>query len=63
METKQLLTVDEIASRCQVSKQTVYKAIRRGHLSAHRFGRSVRISESALEAYLDRGWTLRREDT
>ena len=54
MHEDTLLTVDDVAERCQVSKQSVYKALRTGVLESQRFGRSVRISEADLECYLTR---------
>ena len=54
MNAGRLLTVDEVADRCQVSQQSVYKAIGQGVLPSQRFGRSVRISEVDLMEYLTR---------
>jgi excisionase family DNA binding protein len=55
METKpipdELLTVNEVAARLRVHRQTVYKAIWRGKLPVVRFGRAMRVSESALAEF------------
>ena len=54
MNTNYLLTVDDIAAKCRVSKQSVYKAIHQGQLPSQRFGRSVRVSQQDLDQYLTR---------
>jgi excisionase family DNA binding protein len=49
------LTVKQVAERLQVSLGTVYGAVDRGELKAHRFGRrtALRISEQSLLEYID----------
>ena len=46
------LTPDEVASRLQVSRQVVYNWINDGRLSAVKAGRTLRVPEYALEAFL-----------
>ena len=46
------LTVAEVASLMRVSKMSVYRLIHAGELEAVRFGRSFRVPESAVHAYL-----------
>jgi excisionase family DNA binding protein len=46
------LTVAEVATTLRVSKMSVYRLIHSGQLEAVRFNRSFRVSEKALEAYL-----------
>ncbi len=48
------LTVKQVAERLQVSLGTIYGAVDRGELKAHRFGRrtAIRISEESLREYL-----------
>jgi excisionase family DNA binding protein len=46
---KTMLSVDELAARWGMHKQTVYAAIERGEIKAVRVGRSVRISRSHIE--------------
>jgi excisionase family DNA binding protein len=46
------LTVDEVAARLRVAKMTVYRLIRSGDLIAFRIGRSIRVTESAFNAFL-----------
>lgn len=53
MTTPQLLTVAEVADLFRVSSMTVYRLIRNGELPAVRVGRSYRVSETDLRAYLD----------
>ncbi len=47
-------TVPEISERLGVSARSVWRWIDRKDLAAHRLGRSVRISEASLQAFLDR---------
>lgn len=46
------LTVAEVASVMRVSKMTVYRLVHSGELPAVRVGRSFRVSEDAVNAYL-----------
>lgn len=48
------LSPKEIASRLSLSPKTVYQAIDRGELQAHRFGRVLRVSPDALGDWLER---------
>lgn len=48
-----LLTVTEVAKNFRVSKMTVYRLIEHGQLPAARIGRSLRIPEQAVRAYLE----------
>ena len=47
-----LLTVAEVATLLRVSKMSVYRLIHNGELEAVRFGRSFRVPNSAVDAYL-----------
>jgi len=49
-----LLTVQLVKERLNVSQAHVYRLIERGELSSHRIGKSIRISEEDLEAFLKR---------
>ena len=53
-----LLTVEEIADTLKVSKMTVYRLIENRQLPAMRIGRSYRVSNADLTAYLERSRTL-----
>ena len=46
------LTVAEVASLMRVSKMTVYRLVHGGELTAVRVGRSFRVPEHAVHAYL-----------
>ena len=50
--TTEYLTPDDVASRLQVSRQVVYNWINDGRLRAVKAGRTLRIPDSALEAFL-----------
>lgn len=47
------LTPRDVAVRLRISEDLVYRLIDRGELEAALVGRVLRISESALTAYLD----------
>lgn len=46
------LTVAEVAALMRVSKMSVYRLIHSGALEAVRFGRSFRVEQKAVDAYL-----------
>ena len=46
------LTVAEVAALMRVSKMSVYRLIHGGELEAVRFGRSFRVEQKAVDAYL-----------
>ena len=48
-----LMTVVEVATVMRVSRMTVYRLIRRGHLKAIRVGRNYRVREDDLNEYLE----------
>ena len=48
-----LLTITEVAAALRVSKMTIYRLIHAGELEAIRVGRSFRVREPVLRAYLD----------
>lgn len=49
----QLLTPSEVAEMLRVSSMTVYRLIKSGELRAARIGKSYRISEADVDAYLE----------
>ena len=49
----QFLTVAEVASLMRVSKMTVYRLVHNGELPAVRVGKSFRVPEKAVHAYLE----------
>jgi len=46
------LTVAEVASIMRVSKMTVYRLVHSGEMPAVRVGRSFRVPDDAVDAYL-----------
>ena len=52
MSAVKFFTVAEVAALMRVSKMSVYRLIHAGELEAVRFGRSFRVPESAVHAYL-----------
>ncbi len=46
------LTVAEVAAAMRVSKMTVYRLVHSGEMPAVRVGRSFRVPEQAVHAYL-----------
>ena len=46
------MTVAEVAEVMRVSKMTVYRLVHSGELPAVQFGRSYRVPETAVEAFL-----------
>ena|SRR5271165_5139545 len=50
-----LLTLTQAAERVQLSRWTLRRAIERGELDGFRFGRRIRVSEEALEAWIKAG--------
>ena len=51
------LTVAEVAALMRVSKMTVYRLVHSGELQAVRVGRSFRVPEHAVHAYLKEAFT------
>ncbi|GAB3744298.1 helix-turn-helix domain-containing protein [Microlunatus parietis] len=52
------MTVAEVAAIMRVSKMSVYRLIHNGQLEAARFGRSFRVSEADVDAYLRRSYDV-----
>lgn len=50
--TARFLTVQEVADMLRVSSMTVYRLIKAGDLSAVRVGRSFRVRDVDVDAYL-----------
>ena len=50
------LTVAEVAAQMRVSKMTVYRLVHSGELEAIRVGRSFRVPEHVVEAYLSKSF-------
>ena len=50
------LTVAEVAALMRVSKMTVYRLVHSGELASVRVGRSFRVPEDDVHAYLQRSF-------
>lgn len=48
-------TAEELAERWRVSPLTIYKLVNEGRLKAFRIQRSIRIKESDIEEFENRG--------
>ena len=51
--TGRLLSVEQVADLCGLSRRSVYRAVDAGELVAHRLRGRVRIPEVALESWLE----------
>ncbi|MCZ7529455.1 MAG: helix-turn-helix domain-containing protein [Acidimicrobiia bacterium] len=51
------LTVQEVADLIRVSSMTVYRLIKAGDLPAVRVGRSFRVRDADVDAYLESRYT------
>lgn len=58
-----LLTVAEVADALRVSRMTVYRLVHSGELPAVRVGRSYRVPEGAVAAFLAAAQTTPRPRT
>ena len=56
------LTVEEVADVMRVSKMTVYRLLHSGELPGVRDGRSFRVPQDALDAYLRSSSTVPRPE-
>ena len=52
-ERTTFLTVAEVADMLRVSRMTVYRWVHAGDMPAVRFGRSFRVPEQAVEAFME----------
>lgn len=50
------LTIAEVAAMMRVSKMTVYRLVHNGDLPALRVGRSFRVTEKDVHAYLQKSF-------
>lgn len=53
MGSDRLLSADDVARRCGLSRKAVYRAIERGELKAFRLCSRLRIDPSAVDAWLE----------
>lgn len=52
------MTVAEVAAIMRVSKMTVYRLVHSGELEAVQVGRSYRVPEEAVTAYLSQSYLV-----
>jgi excisionase family DNA binding protein len=52
-DTKEMLTVKEVAQQLSVSVSTVYKAIEAGALPAYKIQGAIRVKSEDLDQYLE----------
>ncbi|MGN6162266.1 MAG: helix-turn-helix domain-containing protein [Marmoricola sp.] len=50
------MTIAEVAAVMRVSKMTVYRLVHGGELPAVRVGRSFRVSEKDVNAYIEKSF-------
>jgi excisionase family DNA binding protein len=56
LQAGRFLTVAEVAAILRLSKMSVYRLIHSGQLEAVQFGRSFRVTEKALNTYLENAY-------
>lgn len=59
----QLLLAEEVSTIMRVSRQRVYELIRRKLLPCVRIGRQVRVSQAALDTFMESGGRGLSEDS
>jgi excisionase family DNA binding protein len=52
LNSKEVLTVDEVAALLRLNRKTVYEALARGEIPARRIGTTYRISRAAVLEWL-----------
>ena len=57
MSDSRFMTVQEVADLMRVSSMTVYRLIKGGELRAVRVGRSFRVREDDVNAFLENSYT------
>ncbi|MBE6035162.1 MAG: helix-turn-helix domain-containing protein [Clostridiales bacterium] len=53
MNTKELITVDELCEFLQIGKNTAYNLINKKLITAYRIGHQWRISKESIHEYLN----------
>ena len=61
LDQTRVLRVSEAADMLRLSQAMIYALIKRGELTGLRFGKSVRVREVDLDAYIQRSLTYRDE--
>ncbi|WP_104091195.1 helix-turn-helix domain-containing protein [Arthrobacter sp. GMC3] len=53
-DSSNFLTIAEVAAAIRLSKMTVYRLVQSHEIEAVRFGRQYRVSETAVDQYIER---------
>lgn len=48
-----MLTVKEVLKILKISRTTLYRMIEKGELKVYRFGRSIRVKQDDLRAFIE----------
>ncbi|RZT87297.1 excisionase family DNA binding protein [Pseudonocardia sediminis] len=51
-DPRRFLTVSEVAVELRISRASVYRLLHDGTLGSNRFGKSLRVSRDAVDAYI-----------
>ena len=57
LSEQRFMTVAEVASIMRVSRMTVYRMVHEGQIASVKVGRSFRVPEHAVNAYLQAAYT------
>ncbi len=49
----EMLTVKEVLKILKISRTTLYRMIEKGELKVYRFGRSIRVKQDDLRAFIE----------
>ncbi|MFH1998272.1 MAG: helix-turn-helix domain-containing protein [Planctomycetota bacterium] len=51
--SREILTIDELAAYLKISKSTLYKLVREGKIPSQKVGRHWRFRKEAIDRWLD----------
>lgn len=54
-DAKRWLTVEQISDHLQVSKETIYRWLDKGHIPAHKIGRQWRFQIDEVDEWIRKG--------
>ena len=54
-QTREILTIDELAVYLRISKSTAYKLVREGQIPSQKVGRHWRFRKESIDRWLDKG--------
>lgn len=55
MAAIRVYTLDEVAEVLKITRRTLYTYVKEGKLKAVKIGREWRVSENALQAFIEKG--------